>query len=34
MKNLYKNDLTIEKYEEGIILRNGNNYMKFKKNNK
>tara|TARA_B100000073_G_C23737767_1_gene572795 strand:- start:1118 stop:1561 length:444 start_codon:yes stop_codon:yes gene_type:complete len=34
MKNLYNGDLTIEKYEEGIILKNANNYMKFKKNNK
>lgn len=34
IKKLYKSDLKIEKYEEGIILKNKNNYMKFKKNNK
>lgn len=31
MKNLYKKELKIEKYENGIILKNNNNYMKFEK---
>lgn len=34
MQKLYKSNLKIEKYEEGIILKNKNNYMKFKKNDK